>query len=148
MRGASWCIRRRPSQLGEAGPGRVDKHKINHRIARYEGTLVLVSHDRALLDAATDHTLALEGDGKAVLHEGNYTLWRNAKAARLAKPAAKNAPVPEAIKPSAHALSKERARLQKRVTTIEDEIAMLETTLAKVEATLARGEGDLFLIRR
>lgn len=119
---------------------------LTESLAQYEGTLLLVSHDRALLDSATDHTLALEGDGKAVLHEGNYTVWRTAQLAAIAaaaKPSAKaNVTATPATKLTAHALSKERARLQKRVAQVEEEIAGLETQLAEVEASLASGTGD------
>jgi len=39
----------------------------------YDGTLILVSHDRALLAATCDQILSLEGDGKWSLFQGNYT---------------------------------------------------------------------------
>jgi ATP-binding cassette subfamily F protein 3 len=45
-------------------------------LADYAGTLLLVSHDRALLDAVTDHTLAFEGDGRVRLVKGAYSVYR------------------------------------------------------------------------
>ncbi|MBC8104079.1 MAG: ABC-F family ATP-binding cassette domain-containing protein, partial [Cytophagales bacterium] len=42
----------------------------------YEATLMLVSHDRYLLNAVTTKTLALTGDGHGTLFEGNYAAWR------------------------------------------------------------------------
>lgn len=38
----------------------------------YDGTLILVSHDRALLASTCDQILSLDGDGKWVLFQGNY----------------------------------------------------------------------------
>ncbi len=42
----------------------------------YEGTLILISHDRALIDATCDHLLVLDGKGGAEVYFGNYTQWR------------------------------------------------------------------------
>ncbi len=115
----------------------------------FPSTLLVVSHDRALLDAVTDHTLAFEGNGKVALHEGNYALYRAAQRASAlpALRATPSRPDPrsvsqEGVKPSAFQLSKERARLQKRVAALEEEISKLESELTSVESTLASGEGD------
>ena len=58
----------------------------------YDGTVLMVSHDRALIDAIATHTLAIE-DGRAVLRAGGYTdLLR----AREEPPAPRRAPAPRA----------------------------------------------------
>ncbi|MFA6045446.1 MAG: ABC-F family ATP-binding cassette domain-containing protein [Phycisphaerales bacterium] len=55
----------------------------------YNGTLLLISHDRALIDATCDHLLVLDGHGGAEVFLGNYTEWkrkdnqRKAAAAKL-----------------------------------------------------------------
>ena len=55
----------------------------------YNGTLLLISHDRALIDATCDHLLVLDGHGGAEVFLGNYTEWkrkdnqRKASAAKL-----------------------------------------------------------------
>jgi ATP-binding cassette subfamily F protein 3 len=41
----------------------------------YEGTLILISHDRALIDATCDHLLVLDGKGNAEVFNGSYTDW-------------------------------------------------------------------------
>jgi ATP-binding cassette subfamily F protein uup len=41
----------------------------------YDGTLLLVSHDRAFLDNVVTQTLASEGDGKWKEYAGGYTDW-------------------------------------------------------------------------
>jgi len=50
-------------------PGKMFLEKL---IREYEGTVVLISHDRYLLDAAVTHIAELE-DGKLTLFSGNYT---------------------------------------------------------------------------
>ena len=42
----------------------------------YTGTVILISHDRALIDAVCDHIIALDGEGNAEIVIGNYTDWR------------------------------------------------------------------------
>ena len=58
----------------------------------YQGTLLLVSHDRAFLDNVVSSTLVLEGNGRIGEYVGGYTDWlrqRPAAAAAVAAAAAK-----------------------------------------------------------
>ncbi len=45
-------------------------------LLEFQGTLLLVSHDRALLDAVVTSTLVFEGDGKVREYVGGYEDWR------------------------------------------------------------------------
>ncbi|MBK9350930.1 MAG: ATP-binding cassette domain-containing protein [Sulfuritalea sp.] len=49
----------------------------------YQGTLILISHDRDFLDVVTTHILAIE-NGKLQLFTGNYSACERARAERLA----------------------------------------------------------------
>jgi len=62
-------------------PGKMFLEKL---IREYEGTVVLISHDRYLLDAAVTHIAELE-DGKLTLFSGNYTEFVLDKEERLAR---------------------------------------------------------------
>ncbi len=44
-------------------------------LLNFEGTLLLVSHDRALLDAVVTSTLVFEGDGRVSEYVGGYEDW-------------------------------------------------------------------------
>ena len=44
----------------------------------YDGTVLLVSHDRAFLDAVVTQTLAFEGDGRWKEYAGGYEDWQRA----------------------------------------------------------------------
>jgi ATP-binding cassette subfamily F protein 3 len=48
----------------------------------YEGALILISHDRALIDAACDRLLVLDGEGGCEVFLGNYTAWARKQAER------------------------------------------------------------------
>jgi len=51
-------------------------------LKRFEGTLVVISHDREFLDAVTGVTVHLE-DGKLARYTGNYTAFEEMRAERL-----------------------------------------------------------------
>ncbi|MCC6661815.1 MAG: ABC-F family ATP-binding cassette domain-containing protein [Phycisphaerales bacterium] len=56
----------------------------------YEGAMLLISHDRALIDETCDHLIVMDGHGGASVFHGNYTEWhekesrQSAEAARAA----------------------------------------------------------------
>ena len=50
----------------------------------YEGTLVLISHDRDFLDAITDHILHIE-NRELTLYTGNYSTFERTRSERLAQ---------------------------------------------------------------
>ncbi len=62
-------------------PGKIFLEKL---IREYEGTVVLVSHDRYLLDAVVTHIAELE-DGKLTVFEGDYSSYGMDKETRMAR---------------------------------------------------------------
>ena len=50
----------------------------------YEGTLILISHDRDFLDAITDHILHIENH-ELILYTGNYSTFERTRSERLAQ---------------------------------------------------------------
>ena len=118
----------------------------------YAGTLLLVSHDRYLLNAITTKTLGLTGDGRAKLIEGNYAAWREEREAEKAAPAPKPQPKAVAVAPEAprapitREQSKARARAKAAVEKAEGAVQALEAKLAEVEAALASGQGDMIAL--
>ena len=64
-------------------------------IADYDGTVLLVSHDRDFIDRVATTTVALEGDGRATVYAGGWSDYRSQRGAAPA-PAAAGAPRPAA----------------------------------------------------
>ncbi|KFE33740.1 ABC-F family ATP-binding cassette domain-containing protein [Thioclava atlantica] len=56
----------------------------------YDGTVLLVSHDRDFIDRVATTTIAMEGDGRATVYAGGWSDYQAQKA--LAEPEAKSAP--------------------------------------------------------
>ena len=118
-------------------------------LGAYEGTLIVVSHDRFFLDAVCTRLLVME-DGRVAQEAGNYSDYRARRAAReAAAPPAQPAPEPRPVEKSAaaqeHARRKaernERQALERRFRALEDEIAALEARRAAVAAQLAGDPG-------
>lgn len=133
---------------------------LTQMLSQYGGTLLVVSHDRYLLNAVSTKTLALIGDSRGVMFEGNYMAWRDAwrsgeipaslisggtvlQSPKAAPPknGASQAPAKAAAPPApamnARELSKARVKARETVEKAEELIARLETRIADVEAQLA-----------
>jgi ATP-binding cassette subfamily F protein uup len=111
----------------------------------YDGTVLLVSHDRAFLDAVVTQTIAYEGDGRWCEYVGGYSDWiaqrpaaPTSPAAASAKPAPAAAPV-KADKPAVAPKSKLSFKEQKELDALPDRIAALEDEQATLTARLSSG---------
>ncbi|MFT4863195.1 MAG: ATP-binding cassette subfamily F protein 3, partial [Pseudohongiellaceae bacterium] len=52
-------------------------------LKRYEGTILVISHDRTFLDTVTDHIISFEGD-QLSSYKGNYSAYEKQRAERMA----------------------------------------------------------------
>ncbi|MDH5212513.1 MAG: ATP-binding cassette domain-containing protein, partial [Betaproteobacteria bacterium] len=99
----------------------------------YDGTLLLVSHDRAFLDNVVTQTLAAEGDGKWKEYAGGYTDWvRQRPATAAEEKAAAKAAARE--KPRAKLSYKETRELQALPKEIEALEAEQQALAGKMSA--------------
>ena len=104
-------------------------------IADYEGTVLIVSHDRDFLDRTVTVTLGLEGSGKVDIVAGGYEDW--AKRRRQASaPAAKPKPAPGPEERRAVPLAKLSYKDQRDLDRLPGEIERLEAEIAAIEDVL------------
>lgn len=103
-------------------------------LTNFPGILIMVSHDRYLLDKLTDQLFIMEGEGNVLIYNGNYSSYRIEleESKQLNKKAA-TATVPiQAESPKKAKLSfkeeKEFEGLEKEIADIEDKLR--ETTEA------------------
>jgi ATP-binding cassette subfamily F protein uup len=112
----------------------------------YDGTVILVSHDRDFLDRVATATVAMEGDGRATVYAGGWSDYQSQKPKEdTAKPEAKRAPSGEKSAPKPQPKKKEaglsyteKHRLEKLPAIIE----RLEAEIAKLEEFMS--DPDLF----
>ncbi|MCP5371966.1 MAG: ATP-binding cassette domain-containing protein [Hyphomicrobiales bacterium] len=116
---------------------------LQETLADYDGTLLLVSHDRDFLDRVVTSVIALEGDDRAVEHAGGYSDYAArrqpaSEAAAPAAPARKAAAAAPAPRP-ARAATKLGYKQQRALETLPGEISDLEDEIARLKAVLADG---------
>ncbi len=116
-------------------------------LVEFQGTLLLVSHDREFLDEVVTSTLVFEGDGRLGDYAGGYTDWMQDKAKQAARASAvaggadpgrmaSKAPgsaTPATTKPAKKLTNKERQELETlpaRIEALEKEQAELSGKLA------------------
>jgi ATP-binding cassette subfamily F protein uup len=116
-------------------------------LTAFTGTLLLVSHDRAFLDAVVSSTLVFEGKGVVREYVGGYTDWlrqRPVPAVITAAPT-KRVEVPTGAKPKKRKLSyketQELAELPDRISASETEleqgyVALADPAVVRDPATL------------
>ncbi len=111
-------------------------------LGEYDGTVLLVSHDRDFLDRVATTTIAMEGNGQAVVYAGGWSDYRSQRGADFAESpvAPRSAPKkdkPAQVKQVAAGLSfTEKHRLEELPGVIDRlgaEIAKLEGLLADPE---------------
>ena len=114
-------------------------------LAQYDGTLFLVSHDRAFLDNVVTQVVAFEGDGKLVEYVGGYEDWvRVQKFAAVQKVPVVAPPKPAAkiIADKAKSSPKLNFKEQKELDEMPQRIEVLEREQEEIAAAL--GSGALF----
>lgn len=108
----------------------------------FDGTVLLVSHDRDFLDRVATSTIAMEGNGRAVIYPGG---WSDYRAQRTAdQPVEKTSAKPKAAasKPKADPKSGLSFTEKHRLEALPAEIERLEAEIAKLEEFMA--DPDLF----
>ncbi|WP_298438319.1 energy-dependent translational throttle protein EttA [Geobacter sp.] len=108
---------------------------LDDALVRFNGCVLVVTHDRFFLDKVATGILAFEGEGRVTFYEGNYTLYREL----AEQPAGSAKPKPvrgEAVRerPRKKGLTYgERLELER----VESDIERLELRKGEVEAQLA-----------
>ncbi|WP_119677859.1 ABC-F family ATP-binding cassette domain-containing protein [Indioceanicola profundi] len=107
-------------------------------LAEYEGTLLLVSHDRDFLDRLVTSTIAVEGDGDVSEYAGGYSDYLNQRKekAAAAPAAAKSASAP-AAPPKQKAKTKLSFKENRELEELPGRMDALAKTIKKLEAKMA-----------
>lgn len=138
------------------------REALGEMLRNYDGTLILISHDRHLLDQVTTHTVEV-ADGVVSWFEGNYSAFREArrigKAMQTSKlptvspeqKSASEALVQELLSQSptrvlppaflamnAYQRSKERQRAKQVMAEAEKRVGQVEQRLFAIEARLSQ----------
>jgi len=109
-------------------------------IDSYDGTVLLVSHDRDFLNRVVNSTIAVEGDGVVEEYPGGYADYlrqRKNKAAKDKPTAARRAANSQNSKAQSAPPKRLTFKEQHELDNLPDRIANLETAKAELEKALA-----------
>lgn len=103
----------------------------------FHGAVIIVSHDRYLLDRTVQHILSFEGDGLIREYPGGYSLFEQYRmqqpstvpAGRPAAAPKERKPVPAGPRRLSYKQRQELAQLEAQIETLEQQKAALETRL-------------------
>jgi ABC transport system ATP-binding/permease protein len=111
-------------------------------LENFPGILMLVSHDRYLLDKMSDQLFIMEGEGVVKIYNGNYSEYRlsleqpkvRAETKKTTVPIIEQAPA-KSIKKLSFKEQKELEDSEKGIAETENKIALLNESLVKIDAT-------------
>jgi len=117
-------------------------------LGNYEGTLLLVSHDREFLDRTVASVIALEGDGKAREYVGGYYDYVRQRGpvkagsgfAGQPEPITKSSPPPKPESRAEHNAHRMTFKEQRELQELPERIAKLEAYIEKANTFLSDPE--------
>jgi len=118
-------------------------------LAEYPGTILIVSHDRYLIDALATQIWEIEPDEAAMrVFEGTYSQYRQQQEAEAAAAESKlQAQAPRPVSKPAGTSTAERRR-QARLLEIESQVAELEGQLADLGRQLESPPAETGIVQR
>lgn len=107
----------------------------------FDGTAIVVSHDRYFLNRVVELLLVFEGDGVVKIIYGNYDTYERMRLLQEPEKKAADKPVKDEPRPSAGKPAKRKRQFPyRKVTDIEADIAAEENRVKELEQTLASPE--------
>lgn len=117
---------------------------LEQALVEYEGTAIVVSHDRYFLNRAVDMLVVLEGEDQAQVIHGNYDTYERMRALREPPKSAKETKEEAKLSPARAnrpaKVKRKRRFPYRKVEELEADIAAQETRLRGLEALLASGD--------
>jgi len=116
-------------------------------LANYDGTLFLVSHDRAFLDNVVTQVIAFEGDGKLQEYVGGFEDWVRVKQYQASVATTKPSATPPKVSTPTVETPKAESKLSYKEARELEELPKLIETLEKEQIDIAAHLADGTLYR-
>ena len=110
-------------------------------LENFPGVLILVSHDRYLLDKMSEQLFIMEGNGEVNIYNGNYSEYRlsleqlKEKAEKKTAAAASAPAVKDNTKKLSYKEQKELEDSEAKIATLEDKIVSLTSSLSAIDSS-------------
>ncbi len=112
------------------------KNILKDALIEYEGTLIVVSHDREFLQDLTDKTIEFK-EGKVKEYIGDIQYYLSKRELDNFRDLEKSTPIAKKVKEDTFTPPIVKVELKKVNTKLEKEIAKLEQDIAKIELSMA-----------
>lgn len=119
----------------------IAKHRLKEALQQFDGTLLIVSHDRSFMDGLTTKTIEFK-DKQIKEHLGDVTEFLKSRAAQSFRQIEKDTvPQKKVVEEKTHTLTRDEEKMLKRkVSYIERDIAKYEEEIKKLELEMAEPE--------
>ena len=110
-------------------------------LENFPGVLILVSHDRYLLDKMSEQLFIMEGNGEVNIYNGNYSEYRlsleqlKEKTEKKAAAAVSTPAVEENTKKLSYKEQKELEESEAKIAKLEDKIVSLTSALSDIDSS-------------
>jgi ABC transport system ATP-binding/permease protein len=107
-------------------------------LVEYQGTVLLVSHDRAFLNGVATSTLAIEPDGQVKEYDGGYDDYLRQRSTQVpAEPKSSNVPSQTTAAPAREKPKKLSFKEQRELESLPARIEALETEIQQLHEAMA-----------
>jgi ATP-binding cassette subfamily F protein uup len=113
---------------------------LEEMLLQFQGTVLLISHDREFMDRVVTSLLVLEGDGVVSEQAGGFSDW-TARGGKLREP--ERAPLPDQPQPPQESRTAPTARKRKLSYKHQRELEQLPARVEALEARQAQLEADI-----
>ena len=110
-------------------------------LENFPGVLILVSHDRYLLDKMSEQLFIMEGNGEVTIYNGNYSEYRlsldlpKEKTEQKKKEELTRTPITSSVKKLSYKEQRELETLEARMSEIESSISNLNEILLNIASS-------------
>jgi ATP-binding cassette subfamily F protein 3 len=118
------------------------REALEDSLIEYDGTLIVISHDRFFLDKIAEQILSLKDNGRYDLFDGNYSEYHDWKSRQVEEEVIEVdvAPAKENKTKQSNKSKNEQLKLEKKAAEDEKEIARLEEHLKELTRQMSTSE--------
>jgi ATP-binding cassette subfamily F protein uup len=123
--------------------------RLEEYLDSFPGCLMIVSHDRYMLDRTVDKIFRFEGDGSVAEYPGNYSAWLESRERQETKPVEPTSPASRLAASAQSSAATRRLSYKERreFEELEKRIAAAEARKGEIQRQLAAASSDFVTLQ-